>query len=182
MSEAFMKDPMLAFRRYLKYERRPTSFKKGFEAGVLAMAMELLTVVKTVNALPYEDTLAQQEVVATVYTLLVGLDLLEPSQEWYEKVNEARKVKFVEHGASLRGSASAEQLSLLPDLAPASSPAYPTPDDPAALDTPEARHYDQSPALPSAEQLEQRIAAVRAKRTERLLSRRRGAPPADSSG
>jgi hypothetical protein len=112
----FMKDPSRVFRDFIGMDSRSRDFHRGYEAGVMGMALELITVAKTVEAIPSEDPALPEEVISTIYTLLNGLGLTEQAQLWYERTADWRKPRFVpdEPDASLEHADAAAQLSLLP--------------------------------------------------------------------
>jgi len=109
----FMKDPSQVFRAFIGFDHRGHDFHRGYEAGIMGMALELITVAKTVEALPTEDPATREEVVSTIYTLLNGMELTEQATLWYERVAEWRKPKF-EREPSHGDTSDAAQLSLLP--------------------------------------------------------------------
>ncbi len=147
----YMKDPSKVFRSFIGYDHRGHEFHRGYEAGIMAMALELITVAKTVESLPYEDELVPEEIVSTIYTLLNGMDLTEHATLWYERTSEWRRPKLVadELVSVQPDTVSPEQLSLLPR--PPRDGAGVSPLGAAArLGTLHAQQpTDQSPGLPS---------------------------------
>jgi hypothetical protein len=144
-----MKDPSDVFKKFLDYDLRGHDWQGGYQAGVMAMALELITVAKTIEALPADDPGIPEEIISTIYTLLNGMDLTEQATLWYERVSDWRRPKFVGDEPSPVGIADAEQLSLLPDRESVSSPVSPL-GAAARLRKPHATlGSDQSPGLPS---------------------------------
>jgi len=109
----FMKDPSKVFLEFIGFDHRSHEFHRGYEAGLMGMALELITVAKTVEALPYEEDLIPSEIISTIYTLLNGMGLTEHATLWYERTADWRRVSF-DPDASLPDAVSAGQLSLLP--------------------------------------------------------------------
>jgi len=141
----YMKDPSHVFRGFIGFDHRGHDFHRGYEAGLMGMALELITVAKTVEALPAEDPAVREEIVSTIYTLLNGMDLTEQAVLWYDRVAEWRRPKFVpdEPVPSHEHGADAEQLSLLPSPPASSAPA-------SRLGSPVLRH--RIPAPPGSDQ------------------------------
>lgn len=112
-----MKDPSKVFRDFIGMDSRSRDFHRGYEAGVMGMALELITVAKTVEAIPSENPALPEEVISTIYTLLNGLGLTEQAQLWYERTADWRRPRFVpdEPSPSPVGADDAAQLSLLPN-------------------------------------------------------------------
>lgn len=92
MSEIFIARPADLLRRQMGPRGEQAAW---FEAGMMAMALEILTVIKTVESLPIVDEGARQETVSVLHTLLMDLDVMEKADELYARLNEARKPKFV---------------------------------------------------------------------------------------
>lgn len=75
--------------------KRLMKMSTEYDYGMLGMALEILTVIKTIEDLPVIDQGARIETVSVLYTLLSDLDMLEAATETYEKLSEARRVRFV---------------------------------------------------------------------------------------
>ena len=122
-----------------------------FNLGRLAMALEIITVVKTIEdeVVPML-ALQREEIVSVLTTLLRDQDLAEVAEEWYERLNQWRNVSFVPE-PSLARSDDVGFLSL-PSRAVPSSRLEALREATALLgDTDAPTHSDQSPALPSGE-------------------------------
>lgn len=182
MTESFVMDPMREFQRFINYRHRPREFQRGFEAGVMGLALELITVVRTLEALPYEDKTAQEETISTIFTLLRGLELDELAVQWYERVNGARKTRFVaEPDASLPDIASASPLGADVPIVHASLGASLIPEGQASLGTPVAPDSDRSLDRPFYELAQQFLEESKAKQIELLRSPDKTEPQADES-
>lgn len=151
MDDHYIADPSDVFKKFLEYDLRGHEWQGGYQAGVMAMALELITVAKTIEALPSENPAIPEEIISTIYTLLNGMDLTEQASVWYERVADWRRPKFVgdEPAASLVGIADAGQLTLPLDHGPSSSRASRSAGV-APLGTLHAEpRFDQSPGLSS---------------------------------
>jgi hypothetical protein len=87
-----------------------------FTLGRLSMALEMITVIKTIeDELVPMLTLQRHEVISVLQTLLKDQDLAEPAMEWYEALTLWRQPVFVRPDAGLGAISDAEHL--LSDLA-----------------------------------------------------------------
>ncbi len=166
MDDHYMADPSNVFKSFLEYNHRSQQWRAGYQAGVMAMALELITVAKTIEALPSPDPVVPEEIISTIYTLLNGMDLTEQATLWYERVSDWRRPKFVgEHAVAPSGVALVGQLSLLPDPESSSSGVSPL-GAAARLGTLHAPpHSDQSRDLTSSQLALLRRGEVATKRT-----------------
>jgi hypothetical protein len=175
----YMKDPSDVFKKFLEYDLRSHEWQGGYQAGVMAMALELITVAKTIEALPSENPAIPEEIISTIYTLLNGMDLTEQASVWYDRVADWRRPKFVGDEPSLVGIADVGQLSLPLDPEHASSRVSPL-GAAARLGTLHAvPDYGQSPGLPSGVSALLHGTAVNAKQIESERLPDESGPPAD---
>jgi hypothetical protein len=84
-----------------------------FHLGRTAMALEVLTVIKTLedDRVPML-ALQREETISVLTTLLLDQDLWESATEWYEKLAEWQRVKLV---ADVEGGAGASVRGVPPD-------------------------------------------------------------------
>jgi len=101
-----MSDPMRVFKLYLQQHESMTSHDNfWFELGISAMALQIVTWIKTLERLPVTTDVGRQEAIVAMQTLLNELGLWDSAIEVYEKLAEWRRPKFrVEHDASQRGN------------------------------------------------------------------------------
>jgi len=95
--------PSEVFKQYLGIGGGVTS-EDQFQYGMLGMALEIVTVIKTLEALPTTSVATRNEVISTLHTLLQDLHLDEHAYIWYDRLNDWRKPRFIPHlpdGASL---------------------------------------------------------------------------------
>jgi len=93
MSElSYIMRPSEVFKLYLS--EKMTVPEDAIQFGMLAMGLEIVTVIKTLEALPTTTVGTREETISVLHTLLrdVGLDLY--AYEWYERLNEWRKPSF----------------------------------------------------------------------------------------
>lgn len=101
----FIKDPSKVLWQYLQTKRRPM-VRELYEYGKLAMALEIITVVKTLDSLPVISELGRQETVSVLQTLLTDMGLDELAYDVYEQLNEWRRPKFDAYVEDLYARAS----------------------------------------------------------------------------
>lgn len=75
--------------------KRALKMSTEYDYGMLGMALEILTVIKTIEELPVIDQGARSETVSVLYTLLSDLELLEVAEDAYARLAEVRRVRFV---------------------------------------------------------------------------------------
>jgi len=94
MSElSYIMRPSEVFKLYLS--EKMTVPEDAIQFGMLAMGLEIVTVIKTLEALPTTAVGTREETISVLHTLLkdVGLDLY--AYEWYERLNDWRRPSFV---------------------------------------------------------------------------------------
>lgn len=174
----YVMNPLVVFQRFINYKHRSREFKRGFEAGCMAMALELRTVVKTLEALPGDS----EETISTIHTFLTSLELSELSEEWYNRIAEARRLHFVaEPDALPHGTASSEQPSAEVHGAHASELVSRYRGEQASPDIPASPALGQSPDRPSSSSAQLSRGAALSRRIGSPLSPGGIAPPADES-
>jgi hypothetical protein len=111
----------------MSYIARPTEVLKSyleqvqglkprmeFTLGRLSMALEMITVIKTIeDELVPMLTLQRHEVISVLQTLLKDQDLAEPAMEWYEALTLWRQPVFVRPDAEHLLSDLADGLASL---------------------------------------------------------------------
>jgi hypothetical protein len=91
VGEAFMKWPTDVFVGFMaRHSRRIGA--GSFEAGRLAMALEIITVIRILEE--YELIAEHEQVISVLQTLLRDQGLEERATAWYEMLDEWRKPKF----------------------------------------------------------------------------------------
>lgn len=90
--EAFIKRPTSVYRTWLLSMAAP----EGFREGQLAMAMEIITVRKSLQAVG----IIAESAASMLDSLLLDQDLLDEAEELYEMLNEWRLTKFTAVDAS----------------------------------------------------------------------------------
>lgn len=113
---------------------RAIRLAKGyFDLGRVAMAMEILTVVKTLEGAVGSSLLAleREEIISVLLTLVRNQDLEEVANAWYDYLSKARRLSFVAVASEdelrdARVSAFEAQLRALPP--PLDSDESPPPD------------------------------------------------------
>lgn len=89
MDEAFMADATKVLLAYMKSEQIPT----GFGYGQLAVGLEIVSLIRTLESFPVVNDAERQGTVATLHTLLREQGL-ENAYEAYEMLAEWRRIKF----------------------------------------------------------------------------------------
>jgi len=79
--------------------------RRTFEMGQVAMGLEVVSLIRTLESLPVVSDAEREGTIATLYTLLREQDL-EDVFDLYERLNEWRQVKFDSSG---RVNASARE-------------------------------------------------------------------------
>jgi len=100
--------PSEVFKLYLS--GKVNTDKDSYQYGMLAMALEIVTVIKTLEALPVTSVGTREESISVLHTLLqeTGLDIY--AYEWYERLDDWRRPKFVPDAELPHSGPSAEQL------------------------------------------------------------------------
>jgi hypothetical protein len=90
---SYIMRPSEVFKLYLS--EKMSVPEDAIQYGMLAMALEIVTVIKTLEALPTTAVGTREETISVLHTLLrdVGLDLY--AYEWYERLNDWRRPSFV---------------------------------------------------------------------------------------
>ena len=122
----FMRRPTEVMVSYLATQtgKSPTQIVRLLELGRIAMAMELITVVRIIDE--YSLLPTKEDTIAAIQTLIVDQELLEPADEWYSRLSEWRRIKLTADGVAYRGadaSSHADRLDAeppreLPDAPP----------------------------------------------------------------
>ncbi len=68
--------------------------RRVFEAGILAMGLEIVTVLKTLEGIPITSEAARAETESVLHTLLVEMGIADHVYELYGNLDEWRKPKF----------------------------------------------------------------------------------------
>lgn len=94
----YMANPSQVLFEYL--ERLPGKdpaggWKKWWEYGQLAMALEMVTLIKNLEELPVATDIGRQETISALHTLLQGMGLDVLAWETYDQLCEWRRPKFV---------------------------------------------------------------------------------------
>jgi hypothetical protein len=149
-STTFILRPSDIFAKFLHLRG---SDELHYQCGMLAMALEILTLIKTFEALPAVSQQAREETVSSLRTLLVDLDLDDHAEVWYERLNEWRKPKLLPVAdvpdELLHGDAAVALVSSLRSSLPASVPASPAESEPRKLGSPVGPGTYQSSDPPS---------------------------------
>lgn len=97
----YMADPSKVLWDYLRTTRLPREgsakgFKEWYDYGQLAMALEIVTLIKNLEQLPVVTDIGRQETISALQTLLRSMDLDEVAWEMYDRLCEWRRPKFHE--------------------------------------------------------------------------------------
>lgn len=68
---------------------------RSFELGQLAMALEIVTLIRSLEALPVVSDLGRQEAITALHTLLVEQGIEDLAYEWYDFLSASRRPRFV---------------------------------------------------------------------------------------
>lgn len=123
----FLARPTVELRKFLKFSSLEQW--RAFESGRLAMALEILTVVKTL-----EDervpmlALQRAEIISVLETLLVDQGLDEVADRWYGWLGKFRQPKFVPIG-NKPSDENASVASTLQDAVVLAEGTYVPPDE-----------------------------------------------------
>ena len=91
MSEDFIARPTEVYRQYLEYWASNGREGNWWEEGRLAMALEIITVRKSLRSMGVTDT-------SVLDSLLVDQGLFDQAEELYEVLNEWRRPRFAAVG------------------------------------------------------------------------------------
>jgi hypothetical protein len=100
--DVYMADATTVLMAFMKAK----GIRPEFRYGQLALALEVVSLIRTLEFLPVVNDAEREGTVATLHTLLREQGL-ENAYEAYDQLAEWRKVKFVASDASPRGSAGA---------------------------------------------------------------------------
>jgi len=94
-NEEILSDPTVMLRRDVQHE-----MLAAFEMGRLAMALEVQTRIRFLEGVGGEALLlgTREEMVSMLQTFLRDQGLDDLSAEWYERMLEDRKLKFIAEG------------------------------------------------------------------------------------
>jgi len=126
MSEDFIARPTEVYRQYLEYWASNGREGNWWEEGRLAMALEIITVRKSLRSMGVTDT-------SVLDSLLVDQGLFDQAEELYEVLNEWRRPRFL---AEDLDSGQPDESS-----SPGALPASPTP---RTLGTPRLPRQDRT--------------------------------------
>jgi hypothetical protein len=91
----FIQHPTRIFAAWLKSKGRWSVVQRdAFNCGRLAMALEIVTQMKSLEGLPVVSDLGRQEAIAAMHQLLQDNDLDEIAYEWYDYLALWRKPTF----------------------------------------------------------------------------------------
>ena len=125
----FMRRPTETMVSYLaaRTGKSPVQIVRLLELGRVAMAMELITVVKIIedhSLLP-----SKEDTIATIQTLIIDQELLDLADEWYSNLSEWRRLRFID-GADVSHATDASAYAYRRGAAPP----HDTPDAPPGSD------------------------------------------------
>lgn len=103
MSDAvFIKDPSRLLWAYLaRNAHTQESALDWFLLGQMAMALEVITVIKSLEGIPIVSDRGRVETISVLQTLLVDTDMADHAYDLYEELNEWRKPRFQDSEASV---------------------------------------------------------------------------------
>jgi hypothetical protein len=91
----FIQYPTRIFAAWLKGQGRFSRVQQdAYHCGRLAMALEIITQIKSLEGLPVVSELGRQEAIAGLHAVLVNNGLEEVAFEWYDYLSEWRKPTF----------------------------------------------------------------------------------------
>jgi hypothetical protein len=124
VDEAFMRRPTEVLRSYLATHKEAD--ERSFELGRVAMALEIVTVMRVLEE--YELIAEHERMISILQTLLRDQDLEDYATEWYEMLNEWRRIKLYDAVSDARRTTDASALVGPSDaeLPPAPSDAPPS--------------------------------------------------------
>jgi hypothetical protein len=104
MAEEYIRNPTTVMQRLLRDALRDEA---SFWYGRLAMALEVITLIKTLEEVPGTSLTeaGRQETVSTLVTFLRDQGFDDVAYKQYEVLNDWRKLKFEPSSSSLRASA-----------------------------------------------------------------------------
>jgi hypothetical protein len=104
LSEAFIANPTTVLMAYM----RGNQIKASFAHGQLAVGLEVVSLIRTLESIPVVSEQEKEGTIATLHTLLREQGL-EGAYEAYDALADWRKVRFVPE-PSLRANADASAL------------------------------------------------------------------------
>jgi hypothetical protein len=90
--EEFMSEPAKVLKEFIQLSR---SSEGAYQLGCLGMALEIITRIKLLESLPITTEVGRQEAITVLQTMLTELGISDLAYEWYERLSEWRRPKFV---------------------------------------------------------------------------------------
>lgn len=97
LPEGFMAEPAKVLHGYVTSGGMTLS-EFGYQIGALSVALEIITRIKLLESLPITTEVGRQEAITVLQTMLTELGISDLAYEWYEKLSEWRKPKFIPQG------------------------------------------------------------------------------------
>jgi hypothetical protein len=94
MTDDFIADPTALFEARLQADSAVRA-DFGYENGRLSMALEIMTAIKALDAIPSALLYKPEETISTLLTLLEGVGLLDRTTVVYHELCEWRRPRFV---------------------------------------------------------------------------------------
>jgi hypothetical protein len=111
----FIRDPSKVLLAYLGATEGVTAERKRwFEYGVVAVALEVITQIRALEAIPMSTEYGTAQAVSALHTLLTEMDLSIEAHELYEQLSRWRRPAFVP-GASRHEPSRLEIVSAEPE-------------------------------------------------------------------
>lgn len=92
MPEEFMSEPSKVLKECIQLSRQSEG---AYQIGMLGMALEVVTRIKLLESLPVTTEVGRQEAITVLQTMLTELGISELAYEWYDRLSEWRRPKFV---------------------------------------------------------------------------------------
>lgn len=109
---SFIKNPSDVFWQAV---RASITDRGDYGLGRLSMALEVVTLIRSLEALPVVTDLGRSEAISALHTMLVEQQMDEMAYEWYERLAEWRKPKLrAEHGHVQQGTDDVGDLPYQP--------------------------------------------------------------------
>jgi hypothetical protein len=91
----YIADPIPILKQYLKSRRVVDKERElWFEYGCLAMALQVVTWIKTLEELPITTDVGRQETITALHTMLTELGIADEAYEWYDFLSQWRQLSF----------------------------------------------------------------------------------------
>jgi hypothetical protein len=90
--EEFMSEPSKVLKECIQLSR---SSESAFQIGMLGMALEIISRIKLLESLPVTTEVGRQEAIVCLQTLLTEVGISDLAYDWYERLSEWRRPKFV---------------------------------------------------------------------------------------